>query len=221
MVKAGALKYATELGVILVSPDTSPRGLGLEGEDKDWDFGMGAGFYLNATQEPWKAHYNMHDYVLHDLQEVLFANFPANPRRQGIFGHSMGGHGALNFGLKHPGVFRSCSAFAPIAAPMECPWGQKAFTGYLGPDRVAWEGYDASRLIAKVEDAAKRPPILVDQGLADPFLDSQLKPELLEEGAKKSGYPLTVRRHPGYDHGYYFISTFIADHLAHHVKILG
>jgi S-formylglutathione hydrolase len=221
MVKAGAQRLAAEMGMILITPDTSPRGLGLEGEDKDWDFGTGAGFYLNATKEPFAENYRMHDYVLHDLQEALFANFPADPRRQGIFGHSMGGHGALNFGLKYPGVFKSCSAFAPIAAPMDSPWGQKAFTGYLGDDKAAWQEYDASRLIANIKDAKKRAPILVDQGLADPFLEEQLKPERLEEGANASGFPLTVRRHEGYDHGYYFISSFIADHLKHHASILG
>lgn len=221
MVKAGAQRLAAEMGFILITPDTSPRGLGLEGEDKDWDFGTGAGFYLNATKAPYAENYRMHDYVLHDLQEALFANFPADPRRQGVFGHSMGGHGALNFGLKYPGVFKSCSAFAPIAAPMDCPWGQKAFQGYLGEDKAAWEEYDASLRIANIKDANKRAPILVDQGLADPFLEEQLKPERLEEGAKASGFPLTMRRHEGYDHGYYFISTFIADHLKHHAKILG
>ena len=221
MVKGGALRYAAELGVILITPDTSPRGLGIEGEATDWDFGVGAGFYLNATQAPWAENFRMHDYVVQDLQEALFANFPADPRRQGIFGHSMGGHGALTLGLKFPGIYKSISAFAPISAPMDCPWGQKAFAGYLGPDRGAWEAHDASRLIAKIANAKTRPTILVDQGLADPFLEVQLKPEALEAGAKASGYPLSLRRQEGYDHGYYFISTFIADHLAHHLKILG
>ncbi|HXV73771.1 MAG TPA: S-formylglutathione hydrolase [Sphingomonadales bacterium] len=221
MVKSGAQRLAAEAGVILITPDTSPRGLGIEGEAKDWDFGVGAGFYVNALLPPWAENFRMQDYVTQDLQEALFEHFPADPRRQGIFGHSMGGHGALTLGLKFPGIYKSISAFAPISAPMDSPWGQKAFTGYLGEDKTTWEAFDASRIIAKVKDAKARPPILVDQGLADPFLQVQLKPERLEEGARKSGYPLNVRRHEGYDHGYYFISTFIADHLAHHLKILG
>lgn len=219
-VKSGAQKYAAERGVMLINPDTSPRGCKLAGEDEDWDFGTGAGFYVNATQIPWKHHYQMFDYVVKDFQKEIFRNFPGNPELQGIFGHSMGGHGALVIGLRHPEIFKSISAFAPISAPMHCPWGIKAFTHYLGEDKTAWRSYDASDLIARIPDAKSQAPILVDQGLSDEWMKEQLLPERLEAGAKKSGYPLKLRRHEGYDHGYYFISTFMADHFDHHGKIL-
>ncbi len=219
-VKSGAQRLAAERGFILLNPDTSPRGCGIRREEDDWDFGTGAGFYVNATRIPWKRHYNMYDYVIKDLQEVLLKNFPAQKNRQGIFGHSMGGHGALVIGLRNPGTYKSISAFSPISAPMDCPWGQKAFSAYLGADRKTWEEYDSSRVIAKIKNAKTKPKILVDQGLADEWLEKELKVDLLEAGARKSGYPLTLRRHEGYDHGYYFIQTFMADHFAHHEKIL-
>ncbi len=218
MIKSGAQRLAAEHGFMLVSPDTSPRGCNLPGEDDDWDFGTGAGFYLNATRIPWKKHYHMYDYVVKDLQQAVFSRFPGDRNKQGIFGHSMGGHGALTIGLHNPKIYKSISAFSPISAPMDCPWGQKAFTRYLGEGRKKWEKYDASRVIARVRKVAGRPEILVDQGLDDEWLKRELHPHLLEAGAKKSGYPLTVRRHKGYDHGYYFISTFMADHFDHHRK---
>ena len=220
MIKSGAQRLAADHGFILVNPDTSPRGCALKGEEDDWDFGTGAGFYLDATQIPWKHHYRMYSYVIEDLQKAVFANFPGTKDRQGIFGHSMGGHGAISIGLLHPEIYKSISAFAPISAPSDCPWGQKAFTHYLGEDRSKWAAYDSSKIIAGIKDAATRPEILVDQGLADEWLERELHPHLLEAGAKASGYPITLRRHKGYDHGYYFISSFMADHLAHHAKTL-
>ena len=198
-------------------PPREPR---LPGDDASWDFGLGAGFYVDATQPPWSAHYRMYSYVTRELAAVVEANFPIDPKRQGIFGHSMGGHGALTIGLKHPERYRSVSAFAPIAAPMHCPWGQKAFTGYLGADRERWRQYDACELIRALPTVSGRPPLLVDQGLADPFLEQQLMPERLEQACKDVGYPLALRRQPGYDHGYYFISTFVEDHLRHHARAL-
>lgn len=219
-VKSGAQRLAADKRFILLNPDTSPRECGIKREDEDWDFGTGAGFYVNSTRIPWKRHYNMYDYVVKDLQKVLLKNFPARADRQGIFGHSMGGHGAITIGLKHPEIYLSISAFSPISAPMDCPWGQKAFTSYLGADRKTWETYDSSRLIAKIKGAKNRPEILVDQGLADEWLETELKVEALEAGAKKSGYPLNLRWHEGYDHGYYFIQTFMADHFNHHEKFL-
>ena len=221
MIKAGALKRAAELGLMLVAPDTSPRGDNVPDDpDGGWDFGLGAGFYLDASEAPWAEHYKMESYITRDLQEAVFDNFAGNRAAQGIFGHSMGGHGALTLGLRHPELYKSISALAPICAPMEAPWGQKAFSNYLGADRKTWAEHDASRIMAKVPDAASRPHILVDQGLADEFLDVQLFPERLEAAAEASGYPLQLHRHEGYDHGYYFIQTFIADHLAHHAAIL-
>jgi S-formylglutathione hydrolase len=220
MIKAGAQRVASELGLAIVAPDTSPRGVPLPGDSENWDFGVGAGFYLDATEEPWSRHYRMYSYVSRELPALIAANFPVDASRQGIFGHSMGGHGALTIALKHPDRYRSVSAFAPIAAPMHCPWGQKAFTGYLGPDRKSWRAYDASELIRGFATAVGRPPLLVDQGLADPFLQQQLLPERLEQACAESGYPLTMRRHAGYDHGYYFISSFIEDHLRHHARSL-
>jgi S-formylglutathione hydrolase len=221
MIKAGAQRIAAELGLLLVAPDTSPRGLNLPGQSDSWDFGVGAGFYVDATQEPWSRHYRMYTYVAQELRTLIESRFPADPARSGIFGHSMGGHGALTLALRNPDVYRSVSAFAPIAAPTQCPWGQKAFQGYLGPDRRQWSEHDATELVARVGDAEGRPAILIDQGLADQFLHQQLRPDLFEAACHKSGYPLTLRRHEGYDHGYYFIATFMEDHLRHHAKILG
>ena len=217
MIKAGAQRLAAEAGLMLVAPDTSPREAGIAGEDEDWDFGTGAGFYLDATAVPWAAHYNMYTYVTAELPALIAAEFPARAGPAGIFGHSMGGHGALTIALKNPGTYRSVSAFAPIVAPMQCPWGKKAFTGYLGPDREAWRDYDATELVA---DSRFEGTILIDQGEADQFLAEQLKPELFEAASAAAGQPLTLRRQPGYDHSYYFITTFIADHIAHHAAAL-
>ena len=217
-IKAGAQRVAAELGVILVMPDTSPREPALPGDRDSWDFGQGAGFYVDATQAPWSANYRMFSYVTEELPALVDAHFPVDPARRGVFGHSMGGHGALVAALRRPDVFRSCSAFAPISAPMECPWGHKALGNYLGQDRVAWARYDASALM---RDRPLSREILVDQGLADKFLVEQLKPEMLEAAAAASGQKLSLRRHAGYDHGYYFIQSFVADHLAHHARQLG
>jgi S-formylglutathione hydrolase len=221
MTKAGAQRLAAELGLILVAPDTSPRGANVPGEADAWDFGVGAGFYLDATQTPWATHWRMESYLTRELLPLLGAHLPMDLERVGIFGHSMGGHGALTLALRHPGVFKSVSAFAPIAAPRQCPWGRKAFGGYLGADESAWLAHDASALMA----AQATPPypggILIDQGLADKFLlENQLLPEVFEAACAQVGQPLTLRRQPGYDHGYYFIQTFMADHLAHHALAL-
>lgn len=217
MQKAGAQRVAAELGLVIVAPDTSPRGEGVPDDpDGAWDFGLGAGFYLNATQEPWARHYRMYDYVVSELPALVEANLPVDGRR-GIAGHSMGGHGALICALKNPGRYRSVSAFAPISNPMDCPWGQKAFSRYLGEDRARWREWDACALIA---EAGERLPILVDQGESDDFLRDQLKPEALESAARAAGHPLTLRRQPGYDHSYYFIASFIEDHLRHHAAAL-
>ncbi len=216
--KAGAQRLAAELGLMLVAPDTSPRGAGAPGEDDAWDYGTGAGFYVDATREPWSAHYRMYSYVTDELPKVVAAALPARPDRQGVFGHSMGGHGALVCALRNPDKYRSVSAFAPIAAPSRCPWGEKAFGGYLGPDRAAWAEYDASELVKR----APRPDsILIDQGTADKFLAPQLKPELFEAACREAGQPLVLRRHEGYDHSYYFIASFVDDHLRHHASALG
>jgi S-formylglutathione hydrolase len=220
MIKAGAQRVAAELGLMLVAPDTSPRGVKLPGDGDSWDFGLGAGFYLDATVEPWSRHYRMYTYVTQELRSLIETHFRADPSRTGIFGHSMGGHGALTLALRNPGRYRSVSAFAPICAPRQCPWGQKAFAGYLGPDRGQWAAYDASEIVAGVRDPSAHPAILVDQGLADQFLEAQLHPHLLEQACRKSGLKLTLRRHEGYDHGYYFISTFMEDHLRHHSRHL-
>lgn len=220
MIKAGAQRVAAELGLAIVAPDTSPRGVPLPGDSENWDFGVGAGFYVDATMQPWSQHYRMYSYVSRELPALVAANFPVDPQRQGIFGHSMGGHGALAIAFRNPDRFRSVSAFAPISAPMQCPWGQKAFGGYLGPDRDAWRAYDASELIRGLKSVSGRPPLLVDQGLDDPFLAEQLLPEQLERACAERGYPLTLRRHAGYDHGYYFIASFIEEHLRHHARTL-
>jgi S-formylglutathione hydrolase len=215
--KAGAQRYAAEHGIILVMPDTSPRGAGIDGEDDSYDFGSGAGFYLNATQEPWSRHYRMYDYIVGELPALINANFPTDASRQSISGHSMGGHGALTIALKNPGKYRSVSAFSPIVAPMQVPWGQKAFSNYLGDNRDTWQQYDTTQLI---RNGADKIPLLVDQGDADEFLDNQLKPELLEEACREAGFELTLRRQPGYDHSYFFIASFIADHIAYHARAL-
>ena len=218
VIKAGAQRRAAELGLMLVAPDTSPRQAGLPGEDDDWDFGTGAGFYLDATKAPWSGHYRMYSYVTRDLSTAIEAGFPADLGRQGIFGHSMGGHGALTLHLKHPETYRSVSAFAPIGAPMQAPWGVKAFSHYLGEDRETWRRYDASELVRTRPSPAK---ILIDQGSADQFLERELKPERLAEACEDSGQPFELRVQPGYDHSYYFIQTFMDDHLRHHAEALG
>jgi S-formylglutathione hydrolase len=218
-VKAGAQRVASELGLMLVAPDTSPRGEGVPDDpDGAYDFGLGAGFYVDAMQAPWAKHYRMRSYLEAELPGLLAETLPADLARQGITGHSMGGHGALTISLRNPGRFKAVSAFAPIASPMHCPWGEKALTGYLGPDRAAWRAYDACALI---EDGARAPEILVDQGTADPFLDSQLKPHLLEEACATAGQPLLLRRQHGYDHSYFFIASFIEEHLRWQAQRLG
>jgi len=219
-IKAGAQRVAAELGLALVTPDTSPRGANLPGETDDWDFGLAAGFYLDATQAPWAAHYRMESYLTRELIPLLGESLPLDTRRLGLFGHSMGGHGALTLALRHPELFRSVSAFAPICAPTECPWGRKAFSGYLGADTTAWARHDASALILTQAAPPYPQGILIDQGLADPFLASQLHPERFEAACAAVGQPLTLRRHAGYDHGYYFVSSFVADHLRHHHRAL-
>ena len=216
-IKAGAQQFAAQHGLMLVTPDTSPRHTGIEAADVAWDFGGGAGFYLDATQAPWSAHWRMGSYVTQELRELVLSQFAGRADRVGIFGHSMGGHGALTLALKNPGLFQSVSAFAPIAAPMQCPWGVKAFSGYLGDDPPAWARHDATEL---VKSGARVPPLLIDQGLADKFLAEQLHPHLFEAACARAGQPLNLRRHAGFDHGYYFISTFMADHIAHHAKFL-
>jgi len=218
MVKAGAQRMAAELGLMLIAPDTSPRGAGVDGETNHWDFGLGAGFYLDATQPEWSRHYRMYSYI-HELRELVSQELPADARHIGIFGHSMGGHGALTMALKRPDVFRSVSAFAPIAAPSLCPWGIKAFTGYLGEDKTAWAAYDASLLMVQAHTPFPN-GILIDQGLGDKFLQEQLYPEAFEAACQTAAQPLTLRRHARYDHGYYFISTFIEDHLRFHARNL-
>ena len=215
--KAGAQRLAAALGLALVAPDTSPRGDDVPGDpDGAWDFGLGAGFYLNASEAPWASHYRMHDYVVAELPALLESALPLNERR-GVSGHSMGGHGALVCALRNPGRYRSVSAFAPIAHPSACPWGEKAFSRYLGPDRRRWAAWDACSLIAT---ASERLPLLVDQGSADPFLDEQLKPDQLRSAAAAAGHPLELRLQAGYDHSYFFIASFIDDHLRHHAAAL-
>jgi S-formylglutathione hydrolase len=216
--KAGAYGAAAQAGVAIIAPDTSPRGEGVA-DDPGYDLGQGAGFYIDATQPPWAAHFQMESYITRDLIAAVEAAFPLAPRRA-IFGHSMGGHGALTLAMKHPQLFASVSAFAPISSPTRCPWGEKAFAAYLGPDREAWRGHDAALLM----EAGKAKPfddILVDQGLGDQFLETQLKPELLEQAARASGQRLSLRRHEGYDHSYFFMASFIAEHIAFHAARLG
>jgi S-formylglutathione hydrolase len=215
--KGAAQQYAAEHGLILLAPDTSPRGTGVEGADASWDFGTAAGFYLDATQAPWATHWRMESYLMKELLPLALEHFGGDASRVGIFGHSMGGHGALTLALKHPGSFKSVSALAPICAPTQCPWGHKAFTGYLGADASTWAAHDATEL---VQAGRKVPDILIDQGLGDKFLAEQLHPHLFEAACKAGGQPLTLRRHEGYDHGYYFLSTVMGDHIAHHARFL-
>lgn len=215
--KAGAQRYASELGIGLVAPDTSPRGAGIAGEDESWDFGTGAGFYVNATEAPWSSHYRMYEYVSAELPTLVTSQLPFAADRRSVSGHSMGGHGALVLALRAPDRYRSCSAFAPIVAPTLVPWGKKAFSSYLGKDETKWADYDAHLLVGK---AKRRIPLLIDQGMADSFLESQLKPEIFEKACLAADYPLTLRRQDGYDHSYYFISSFIGEHLAFHAKHL-
>jgi S-formylglutathione hydrolase len=219
MIKAGAQRFAAQHGIMLVAPDTSPRNAGIPGEADSWDFGVGAGFYVDAVQAPWSAHYRMYSYVVHELRQIILQRFPARADRIGIFGHSMGGHGALTIALKNRDIYRSVSAFAPIAAPMQCPWGEKAFGGYLGADRNLWRQYDASELMRTLH-APFPQGILIDQGLDDQFLATQLLPESFEAACAAAAQPLRLRRHAGYDHGYYFISSFIEEHMAFHHRAL-
>lgn len=218
MTKAGAQRYAADAGLVLIAPDTSPRGAGVAGEADDWEVGVGAGFYVDATVAPWASHYRMHSYLL-ECHALVVASFAIDAARIGIFGHSMGGHGALVMALRHPELFRSVSAFAPIAAPSLCPWGEKAFTTYLGGDHADWAQYDASLLMR----AAKAPfadGILIDQGLGDKFLRTQLRPDVFENACAQAGQKVTIRRHALYDHGYYFVASFMADHIQFHAKNL-
>jgi S-formylglutathione hydrolase len=215
--KADAYRYATQRGVAIVAPDTSPRGEGVA-DDAAYDLGQGAGFYVDATQTPWAPHFKMESYVTRDLIEAVEGAFPLAPRRS-VFGHSMGGHGALTLAMRHPDLFRSVSAFSPISSPTRCPWGEKALGAYLGPDREAWKPHDAALLI-EAGNAKPFNDILIDQGLGDQFLENQLKPELLEEAARAADQKLTLRRHEGYDHSYFFITTFVGDHVAFHAARL-
>ena len=220
MAKAGAQRLAAELGLALIAPDTSPRGANVPSETDSWDFGVGAGFYLDATQLPWARHYRMESWLTAELLPLLADALPIDAERIGIFGHSMGGHGALSLGLRHPALFKSVSAFAPICAPSQCPWGRKAFTGYLGTDESGWLSHDASALMRCLPGAPYPGGILIDQGLDDKFLADQLHPDIFEAACASVGQPLNLRRQAHYDHGYYFIATFMADHLAHHANQL-
>ena len=215
--KAGFQAVAAELGLMVLAPDTSPRGVDLPGEDDAYDFGSGAGFYVDATEAPWSRHYRMYSYITEELPAVIAANFPADMSRQGITGHSMGGHGALTLHLRNPQTYRSVSAFAPICAPMTCPWGEKALGGYLGADQEAWRAHDSCELVKQQPSSAH---ILVDQGEADGFLEEQLRPELLVAACQAAGQSLELRMQPGYDHSYYFIASFMEDHLRHHAAAL-
>lgn len=216
--KAGAQRLAAELGLALLMPDTSPRGAQVPGESDSWDFGVAASFYLDATREPWAKHWRMESWLMKELLPLVQRE--TGLASVGLFGHSMGGHGALTLALRHPGRFQSLSAFAPIAAPTQCPWGHKAFSGYLGEDRSAWAGHDASALMRSQAQPPFPGGILIDQGLADKFLAEQLHPEAFEAACAAVGQPLTLRRQPGYDHGYYFIASFVDDHLRHHAAQL-
>ena len=216
--KGGFQRYAAEHGLAVVCPDTSPRGAGIAGEDEGYDFGTGAGFYVDATEEPWSAMYRMYSYVTVELPDVIRENFSINTSRAGVFGHSMGGHGALIIALKNPKAYKSVSAFAPIVAPMQCPWGEKAFTGYLGPDRESWRAYDATELVKSGKTVNRI--ILIDQGTADPFLEPQLKPQLFEQACMDAGQPVEIRMQNGYDHSYYLMASFMEDHIRHHAKAL-
>jgi S-formylglutathione hydrolase len=216
-IKAGAQRVAAEVGLMLVMPDTSPRDTGIAGATGDWEFGEAAGFYLDATEAPWSARFRMETHVVRELPAWIESRFAAEPGNRGITGHSMGGHGALTIALRNPARFRSVSAFAPIVSPLNCPWGEKALTGYIGADKAAWREYDACALI---DDGARLPDLLVDQGTGDNFLAEQLKTHLLQEAVDRAGMPATIRMQPGYDHSYYFISTFMAEHIAWHAKRL-
>ena len=220
MTKGGAQRYAAEHAMALIAPDTSPRGANMAGEADTWDFGLAASFYLDATQSPWARNYRMESYLVQDLLPALITQLPLDSARIGITGHSMGGHGALTLALRHPGLFKSVSAFAPICAPSHCPWGRKAFTGYLGSNASSWAAHDATALILQAATAPYPNGILIDQGLADKFLAEQLHPHLFEAACQAKDQPLTLRRHPGYDHGYYFVASFMADHLKHHARQL-
>lgn len=237
IIKAGAQRVAAKLGLILIAPDTSPRGAGVAGESDSWDLGVGAGFYLDATVEPWSKHYRMESYITQELLGLIVKEFPIASNRIGITGHSMGGHGALTLALRHPDLFKSVSAFAPIAAPSQCPWGEKAFTAYLGTERSEWAKHDATELIRSIGSAGTQSAnnmlvgaasaecpfpdgILIDQGLNDQFLEKQLHPHLFEAACASAGQKLTLRKHEGYDHGYYFVSTFMEDHLRFHAERL-
>ena len=217
-IKAGAQRLAAKFGLVLVMPDTSPRDTGIEGATGDWEFGEGAGFYVDATQAPYAARFNMRRYVVDELPALIAGHFAVDASRSGIFGHSMGGHGALTIALRHPGRYRSVSAFAPIVAPSQVPWGRKALPRYLGSDEADWAEYDACQLVRRQTFPGT---ILIDQGEADKFLEGQLKPELFDQACAEAGQPLLLRRHPGYDHSYWFISTFMEDHLRHHAEALG
>jgi S-formylglutathione hydrolase len=216
--KSGFQRYASEHKMIVVCPDTSPRGTDFPGEHESYDFGSGAGFYLNATQQPWSKNYRMYDYIVEELPELITANFPIDSQRMGIFGHSMGGHGALTIGLKNPQQFKSISAFAPIVNPINCPWGIRAFTGYLGEDQASWKEYDATCLIE--HGAKSKNPILIDQGCADNFLQQQLRPEVFQAACANAGQDLELRMQPDFDHSYYFISSFIGEHIQFHANNL-
>ena len=221
MIKSGAQRIAAELGLMLISPDTSPRGDEVPDDpDGAYDFGIAAGFYLNATEAPWSANFQMYDYVTKELPDIIFTEFPGDRDRQGIFGHSMGGHGALTVGLRNPDTFRSISAFAPICSPMNCPWGQKAFSNYLGADQASWTRYDATELVKGLGDSRPQNKILIDQGLDDQFLKQELHPHLFEAACAERSVDLELRRHQGYDHGYYFISTLMKDQLEYHSSLL-
>lgn len=217
MVKAGAQQYAARSGLAIVCPDTSPRQTGIPGEDDDWDLGTGAGFYVDATAAPWSAHYRMQSWVTGELRELIATSFPVDGDRAGIFGHSMGGHGALVCALRNPGLYRSVSAFAPICSPTRCPWGHKALGAYLGDDQEDWQAYDACRLMARAPTGFE---LLVDQGMADTFLDEQLRPDLLEQACRDADVSLTLNRRQGYDHSYYFIASFVGGHIDWHAERL-
>lgn len=216
--KAGAQNYASKHGIAIIAPDTSPRGDDVPDDPEGaYDFGLAAGFYVNATEAPFSTHYHMYDYITKELPSLINANFNVDPSRQGIFGHSMGGHGAITIALNNPGQYKSLSAFAPISSPMNCPWGEKALTGYLGSDRETWKKHDAAYLVGTTSEKL---PLLVDQGTGDNFLKDQLKPELLQQAADANQYPVTIRMQEGYDHSYFFIATFMEDHIDHHARAL-
>jgi len=218
--KAGAYGYAAEHGIAILAPDTSPRGDDVPDDKDSYDFGKGAGFYINATRQPWSKHYHMEDYIVCELNAFVRGNFPIDPDKQSICGHSMGGHGALTLYLKYPHIYQAASAFSPIVAPSQVPWGQKAFKGYLGDDESEWRRHDATALMASIGNRTGAAEILIDQGLGDQFLEQELKPDLFKTECEKAGQKLNLRQHASYDHSYYFISTFMADHIAHHAMLL-